>query len=53
MSETPQTAVSDTLEAEQDTNDDKKPCQCNELPDGFPCWPCFNTGAEDFGGEFA
>jgi len=55
VSKTSTTDVSDTLEPEQDTDQDKntddvaiedEPCQCDELPDGIPCLPCYMDGAE-------
>jgi hypothetical protein len=44
--------LDDFAAASDDVEDDDE-CDCDELPDGFPCAPCFITGAEDFGGEFA
>ncbi|MFC4407908.1 SWIM zinc finger family protein [Haloarchaeobius iranensis] len=30
---------------------DKDDCDCSELPDGVPCWPCFRDGEREFENE--
>ena len=32
---------------------DEDDCDCNELPDGVPCWPCFRDGEQEFENEWS
>nr|WP_303647368.1 SWIM zinc finger family protein [Haloarchaeobius sp. FL176] len=29
--------------------EDNGECECEKLPDGVPCWPCFRDGEATFG----
>lgn len=52
---TPKVAVTDggvTLESfVTDDADDSPECDCDELPDDFPCWSCVRDGRRDLPGE--
>lgn len=34
-----------------DDADDSPECDCDELPDDFPCWSCVRDGWRDLPGE--
>ncbi|WP_435349216.1 SWIM zinc finger family protein [Haloarchaeobius sp. HRN-SO-5] len=38
-------APTDPVETEADDSSD---CDCDDLPEGVPCWPCYRRGAKEF-----
>jgi len=38
-------------DAGDDVEDEDDECQCDELPDDVPCWPCYQDGTEFGGGD--
>lgn len=35
----------EVLEEGESESDDGDTCACDELPEGVPCWPCYQDGA--------